>query len=180
MPKSSENLPSTNNEHVWIYATPRDETRIRVRTRNFKLEMKIENDEVIFLEHSKEGIDERRFPLSEESLDWAAKHYEDTSGKWLVFRQRDQIDAIWKKICEKTRKEELGVAAKVSTLRQGKKRHVICVYTDNYLDTERVFQIREELRKFGIEEEIYYKPDIYTKLGIYSGTTSLRPWRYKD
>lgn len=180
MPDSSETSPSTNNKLFWIYARPNDERQIRIRRRNFNLEMKIENDEIIFLEDSKEGINERRFPLSEESLDWAAKNYEDTTGKWLVFRQRDQIDDVWMKIREKTRKEELGIAAKVSTLLQRKERHVICVYTDNYLDKERVFQVREDLRDLGIEELLYYKPDIYTKLGIYSGTTTLRPWRYKD
>jgi hypothetical protein len=151
MPNSSDALPSTNNEHFWIYATPRDERQIRIRRRNFALKMKVEKDEIVFIEQSKESTVERRVPLSEESLDWAAKNYEITSGKWLVFRQRNQIDEVWRRISEKTRMEELGIAAKVSTLLQGKERHVICVYTANYLDKERVFQVREELRDLGIE-----------------------------
>ena len=165
MPDSSETLPSTNDKIFWISVTPKGERQIRSRRRNFNLTMKIENDEIVFSEHSEEGITENRIPFSEESLDWAAKHYEIISGKWLVFRQRDQIDELWRKIRGKTQKEELGIAAKVSTLLQGKESHVICVYTENYLDKERVFQVREDLRNLGVEELIYYKPDIYNGVG---------------
>ena len=179
MPKSSDTPPSTNDKLNWIYAAPKGEPVIRVRRREFTLMLKLDNEEIVFVEQTGAGITEKRFPLSEESLDWGAQNYEIMSGKWLIFRQRDQIDDIWTMIEKETRKEELGIASKVSTLLQGKVRHVICVYTNNYLDKGDVFRVRENLRELGIDESLYYKPDIYTKLGIYSGTTKLRPWRYK-
>ena len=179
MPHSSDSHPSTNDTLSWIYATLKDEQVIRVRRRRFTLAMSLDNGEIVFSEESKDGVKVKRLPLTEESLDWGAQNYEITSGKWLVFRPRDQIDDVWVMIEDGTRKELLGIASKVSTLQQGKMRHVICVYTYNYLDEEDVFRVREKLRDLGIEELLYYKPDIYTKLGIYSGTTKLRPWRYK-
>lgn len=55
--------------------------------------------------------------------------------------------------------------------------HVICVYTDNYTDTEEVLAAREELREqCGIKRKISYKPDVYTHVGIYRNNR----WKIKE
>ena len=180
MPTSSQDIPSTNDKTPWLYSWVGDRRKAKIRVQQFELMMRVEKDEIVFSECTQNSIVERRVPLSIGSIDEEAKHYEILTGKWLVFRPREQIDDVWMIIKEKTRNGELGIAAKVSTLFQGKDRHVICVYTENYFDKEDVFRVRESLRNLGIEETLYYKPDIYTHLNIYSGTTNLRPWRYKD
>jgi len=46
--------------------------------------------------------------------------------------------------------------------------HLICVYTEDYTDIEDVIRVERELRSLGITEALFYKPDIYTYLNIYS------------
>lgn len=100
-------------------------------------------------------------------------------GKWLIYRERDVIDSVWKMIAKATIEGELGVSAKASTTIQGKIRHVICVYTENYLDLGDVEKVREILYDMGFSERLCYKPDIYTYLGIYYRTTPLSACRYR-
>ena len=46
-------------------------------------------------------------------------------------------------------------------------------------DLKDVKRVRGKLRIFGLNEELCYKPDIYTHLGIYYRTTSLSSCRYR-
>jgi hypothetical protein len=55
--------------------------------------------------------------------------------------------------------------------------YTICVYTNNYNDTEIIWNVRKELEKLGFpttlspdalqDRVIYYKPDIFTHLKAY-------------
>ena len=45
--------------------------------------------------------------------------------------------------------------------------HLICVYTDNYADTDEVMRVERQLRSLGITGVLNYKPDIYTHFDIY-------------
>lgn len=104
------------------------------------------------------------------------------SGKWLVYRTEDEIDAAWNTIKEATRRGELGFAAKVSTslaimigtevgraeyTDEGVPLWVICVYTRNYDDKEDVMRVREALRDLGFVERLKYKSDAQTRKGEY-------------
>lgn len=86
----------------------------------------------------------------------------------------------------------LGTAAKVSTS-PNKFEYCICVYTLDYRDTTDVWRVRHKLKELGARyllhsafshssrcaylagftERLYYKPDVYTYLDIYSGN----PWK---
>ena len=46
--------------------------------------------------------------------------------------------------------------------------HLICVYTDNYTDTDEVMRVEKQLRSLGIGGVLNYKPDIYTHFNIYA------------
>lgn len=46
--------------------------------------------------------------------------------------------------------------------------HLICVYTNNYADTDEVMRVERELRSLGINSVLNYKPDIYTLFDIYA------------
>jgi hypothetical protein len=119
--------------------------------------------------------------LTVEAIDNLALKTGILGGKWLVYRSRGEIDSSWLTIARATFEETLGIGAKVSTAEEDTaKRHVICVYTRNYLDLDDVKRIRGLLRDMGFTESLCYKPDIYTYLDIYSGTTKLSPCRYKE
>jgi hypothetical protein len=117
--------------------------------------------------------------LTVENIDALAQKSGILGGKWLVHRDRSEIDNVWKVIANATFNGELGISAKASTAKQTTTRHVICVYTDNYLDISNVMAVRDKLRLLGFPEKLCYKPDIYTYLGIYYRTTILSPCRYR-
>lgn len=110
--------------------------------------------------------------LNEETIDKLAQELDCLTGKWLLFIGKEEVDKKWEKIKDFV-KERSGLFAKVSTAVEKKKgNHVICVYTQNYLDREEVMKVREDLRELEYEGELRYKPDIYTILGIYPETKS--------
>lgn len=119
-------------------------------------------------------------PVAIKDLDELAKKSGAVIGKWLIYRDRAEIDEVWKTIAKSTFKGELGISAKAGTAMSGKKQHVICVYTGNYLDLKAVLRVRAKLRDLKFTEKLCYKPDIYTYLGIYYRTTSLSPCRYRN
>ena len=119
------------------------------------------------------------FPYTLEGLDKVALKAGILVGKWLIYRSEETIDSVWKKVAFSVMKRRLGSSAKVSTVKQRSKSYVICVYTDDYLVYDDVRRVREELFSLGFEESLCYKPDLYTYLNIYSGTSSIKPCRYR-
>lgn len=62
------------------------------------------------------------------------------SGKWLIFRDATEVDALWSKIAIVTMNKLLGMGAKVSTTKGAldhNGQYVICVYTANCTDKQR-------------------------------------------
>jgi hypothetical protein len=99
------------------------------------------------------------------SDDWS--NTRDYIGKWMVFRKPEDVDEVWNGITSSI-PEKLTVA-KVSTKeyinRQGT--HVICIYTKDYRDIEDVKKTLNVLRSLGIQDRIYYKPDVMTMANVY-------------
>ena len=119
-------------------------------------------------------------PVNDESIDKLARDSGLVIGKWLLYVSKDKINEVWESVAEATFKDELGIDAKVSTTAQNEK-YVICVYTSNYLDTTDVNRVRERLRELGFVARLYYKPDMYTYLGIYSKTfPDIKASRYSN
>lgn len=89
-------------------------------------------------------------------------------GKWRLTRSAESVDDTWQCILDECRRDILG--AKVSTAghvnMQGYAEHLIVVYTPNYFDVNNVMDVREALSRAGIESTIYYKPDLFSQLGI--------------
>lgn len=94
----------------------------------------------------------------------------DVIGKWLIFRDAAEIDAVWLKVAAAVQEGKLGIAAKVST-RFGAamhgNRHVICVYTHDWTDAVCVRQVRQALRDIGFVEKLGYKTDADSRAGLY-------------
>ncbi|MDG6256760.1 MAG: DUF1917 domain-containing protein [Methanomicrobiaceae archaeon] len=96
----------------------------------------------------------------------------EKGGKWLIFLDEDEVDAMWQRIRDATCRGTLGISAKVSTAKPNPDsrdtRKVIYVYTENWEDEEDVMRVRRQLADLGVEQRIGYKRNIETYLGEYS------------
>lgn len=109
-------------------------------------------------------------------LDKEALDKEKLTGKWNIFVGESEVDDVWHCVCEGVNEGDFW-RAKASTkwARQLEEReeHVVIVYSPNYLDKGDVERVRELIRdNCGIDETLYYKPDIYTAKGIYRETAN--------
>ncbi|KAI9658109.1 MAG: hypothetical protein M1829_006834 [Trizodia sp. TS-e1964] len=104
-----------------------------------------------------------------------AVNFKCTSGKWMLFPYPDDLTYTWSVIAKGTVFDELGIAAKVGTDNgQGNRvNRLICVYTRNFADEKDVRRVLNRLAELKVlprkNRSIYYKPDVYTHLGISSG-----------
>ena len=121
-------------------------------------------------------------PLTERAIDSIAEEIDCKVGKWLLFFPEKEIDDTWKKIATAVINGQLGSCeyAKVATALQKKDNYLICVYTPNYLNGADVMVVRKKLREMGFTQTLYYKPDIYTYLGIYTKNPHVKASRYKS
>ncbi|KZP31589.1 DUF1917-domain-containing protein, partial [Athelia psychrophila] len=102
-------------------------------------------------------------------LDTLAKHYSCVSGKWLFFAPTAKIDAFWARIARATHSGTLGFSAKVAPRDEKKDDQMICVFTEDYLDSANVMKVRDGLRRLGVKQKIGYKPHVYTECRVHRG-----------
>jgi len=119
--------------------------------------------------------------VQDDAIDKLAKESGLLSGKWMIYSSQENIDEIWKVVSSSVMKNELGIAAKVSSIMQRQESYLICVYTKDYFDKEDVDRVRNRLKELGFIQKLYYKTDMYTYLNIYSGTfPGVRASRYSE
>lgn len=184
----NNNLPSGVKDKYWVHAESYERSK-RARgkvNRDFDENLASaiteenvvieKNKNIISIQTENEVIS---IPITTENIDNLAQKSGILEGKWLIHRLEPEIDSVWKVIAENTWNGRLSTSAKVSTPLHKSKKYVICIYTHDYLDLVDVKSVREKLRTLGFNEELCYKPDIYTYLGIYYQTTSLSPCRYR-
>ncbi|KAI0475007.1 hypothetical protein GGR56DRAFT_491156 [Xylariaceae sp. FL0804] len=108
-----------------------------------------------------------------------AKEMRVTCGKWMLFCSVFEVNEVWEVIAKDTANNELGIAAKVAPKSDVDKRteRLICVYTADFTDTKDVKRVAERLKQLGLikTKPLYYKPDVFTYLGIASGN----PWEIR-
>lgn len=109
--------------------------------------------------------------------------FSSLTGKWLIYAPRFQIDGVWEKLSSAIGSGKLPYSAKVSTAKDNelsseKDKHVICIYTPNYLFREDVRRCRALLSDLGFVDRLFYKPDIMTMKGMYRITGSRINHRY--
>ncbi|XP_061191576.1 UPF0696 protein C11orf68 homolog [Saccostrea echinata] len=109
----------------------------------------------------------RKGKISKEDILHLARKYNVTHGKWMVFeRVGSDGDELWAKIAKGVSSGlTLSTSAKIST--SPGDQHVICLYNNNFLDQEEVFESERTIRSLGVKSRLIYKPDIYTHLGLY-------------
>jgi len=94
------------------------------------------------------------------------------SGKWEITVLPEKVDDFWREIRILVEKDKIwGAQVTTEWLRDKKdsEKHIIRVYTPNYLDKEDVMRVGNLLKeRCNIPRKICYKPDIYNILQVYS------------
>lgn len=103
----------------------------------------------------------------------AAEKAEYFSGKWNIVCQTDVVDSIWKIIAELCYNGKLGPTVKVARKSERFPGHVLCIYTDDYRNTEKVKKLyqtfTQALESGGFKDKYTvtgFKCDYYTEMGI--------------
>ncbi len=94
------------------------------------------------------------------------------SGKWEILVLPEKVDDVWSEIKNMIDENKIW-GAQVTTKwireKKGSKKHIIRVYTPNYLDERDVMRVGTLLKdRCEIQKNICYKPDIYNILQVYS------------
>lgn len=122
----------------------------------------------------KTGVDKFLLAIDHAVIDAVTANPKNPSvlfGKWLIRVDRGKVDGVWERLTQDIENGRLPYRGKVSTARRNsalrdtpKGKHLICVYTPNYLWREDVWAARVLLRKSGFDSKLYYRPDVITVL----------------
>ncbi|KAI1082636.1 DUF1917-domain-containing protein [Whalleya microplaca] len=110
-----------------------------------------------------------------------AQTHHVSCGKWMLFCNVLDVNEVWEVIAKATANNELGIAAKVAPRSHVENRteRLICVYTADFGDIKDVKRVAQRLKQLGLVKArgkpLYYKPDVYTYLGLSSGN----PWEIR-
>ena len=118
------------------------------------------------------------------NVDWVAArcaaraHHMDSgrAGKWLCFTTLASQDAVWGHVVRALRAGKLSHLAKTGPPRAGATDAVVCVYTDDWLNTDDVLRVGLALREaLGSDctRTLCYKTDAQTYAGVYGNGTSV-------
>ncbi|XDV19582.1 hypothetical protein PO909_025028 [Leuciscus waleckii] len=89
-------------------------------------------------------------------------------GKWLMHLDTGfKVDRAWESIARAALDGRITSAKASPRDPRSDSRHVICVYNQNFTDEEQVMRLDATIRAAGVKCVLYYKPDVYTYLGIY-------------
>ena len=113
-------------------------------------------------------------PVKYEVIKQMAQNHNVKSGKWLFFAESGgKIDQLWSVVAKAIiESNDLPCnAAKVSSY-DGSSSHVVCIYNNDFTNSDQVMRAEQAIRNMGIKARLLYKPDVYTLLGVYSGN----PW----
>lgn len=119
----------------------------------------------------------------------SATHHGITTGKWMLFPQPADVDAVWRTVAHATASNELGCEAKVATApdsNDGGAARLICIYTKDFADKEDVRRIAQSLNRLGLAASkgsagklIYYKPGKISFFYLYHFPSSTKGKRKK-
>lgn len=125
-----------------------------------------------------------------DTFETLAKKHNNQAGKWIHHPKWDQIDEVWQRLVldlayGKFPKDT--IALKISPINDleipgansSKNDHVVCIINRHMDDFKEVCEVEKALRGIPLRGELQYKPDIYSRLGIYRGNKyKIRPTIY--
>lgn len=135
-----------------------------------------------------EEIQKSNRPINVNTISDLARICKVTDGKWLFHVDAGgKADHLWSIVAKGIIKDLIPChSAKVSPVDDSGKdsdgyQHVVCIYNNNFLNQEEVFDCEHGLRKIGIKCPLMYKPDVYTYLGVYRNNPwDMRPTIYRS
>ncbi|KAG2468999.1 CK068 protein, partial [Polypterus senegalus] len=115
-----------------------------------------------------ERLQESGRPVKFETIRELALNHDVLTGKWLMHLDSGfKVDHAWECVARATLEGNISVAKVSPRAPASDGKHVICVYNETFTDEEDVMKLDATIRSIGIKCPLYYKPDIYTYLGIY-------------
>jgi len=102
-------------------------------------------------------------------------------GKWLVRMDCPYVEEYWGLIRDATEEGLLGISSKISTdwgmtqdSASSRRKHVVCVYTEDWTRQDDALRVAQRLREIGAVKKmtLMYKPDLFTRTGIYEGNAA--------
>jgi len=99
-------------------------------------------------------------------------------GKWIAFLSTREAVRLFREVATAIASGSVpALRAKLSWRREDSK--ALMVYTPNFLEPRSVAEVARWLAGLGISGRMTYKPDVFTKAGIYRGHPRLRPHIYE-
>ncbi|PHH58483.1 hypothetical protein CDD81_5658 [Ophiocordyceps australis] len=169
---SEDEAPGEEGHHLKLVINGSMERLNLLKNLEDKLQQAAQSQSVIQREMS---LERKRAVSDILSLAHAARV---RTGKWLLFCEPTEVNDMWEAVAKATVDNKLGIAAKVAPKcpEHGYRRQqLLCVYTADFhdrIDVGRVLQYLRKLKLFRSKEIIYYKPDVYTYIGLSQGN----PW----
>ena len=136
--------------------------------------------------------------MTQDSITALAKKFDFKTGKWMMPVPWTEADEVWGKlargILDGKFGEDLGVLFINIHGRSDPKTNphswvkgevkpnaILSVETDDWTSEENSMEVAKVIRSLGIEYNLRYKPDIYSKLEIFrSNVYNMRPTIYSD
>lgn len=91
----------------------------------------------------------------------------------MLFVDAMNVNEVWSTVAHATANGDFGDMSKVApkTSDEDRESRLICIYTKNFRDTADVERVLRKIKSMGLfdRKPIYYKPDVYTHLGLNSG-----------
>ena len=162
----SPSVPNHTEGWLHVHFQTTEEKRLPALSRGFDIEEVVEDiDRAVDLW---DNLLQERCPTSEDLLRIGAE-CNITSGKWCLQGPWWMADKLWRLVARAVYDGKLGMSAKISK-NHGQKRWLICVHTLSVTNEAMIFALQNALYAIGVSPrtEMYYKPDVYTHLGIYT------------
>ncbi|XP_030636530.1 UPF0696 protein C11orf68 homolog [Chanos chanos] len=140
------------------------------------------NKDVMGLQENWERLLASGRPVTFQTVKELALNHNVLSGKWLMHLDTGfKVDHAWECIARAVVDGKIS-SAKVSPHNpRSDARHVICVYNTDFTDEGQVMRLDAVIRATGVKCPLFYKPDVYTYLGIYrSNRWKLCPTIYES
>ena len=114
-------------------------------------------------------------------------HHANLAGKWMVFVPTNLYPKIFRYILGALEKAKLAYHAKIMSGREEfstEKELPIIIYVPIAFATHHIIEVAEVMRRvldgFHINERrMFFKPDLFTIKGVYSGKTNQKPYIYE-
>jgi len=161
---------------------------IRVLNREFKLYVKYLLDDKtcrLQLQLTADCVLESGVEACVENLSQLLGDCADLVGKWMVFVPVEQYPRAFRDVLEALEKAGLAYAAKIVAKREayGSERELpVLIYAPASFAAHYVAEVakvvRDVLDKYGVDKSLFFKPDVFTRRGIYSGHAEYKSYIY--